>query len=136
MTKEFIHPHVLGFVPPVFRELAMDDFWRPGHPCTLLASGEEGIILACRRTIREDGWVAEYHVHFPRRKGIFTVSVNEWLDATDLLVTGLTKNEQEALYAHLKANGMDDDAIGTIMTRHGCTPGHLEVMASQVISSL
>jgi hypothetical protein len=101
------------------RELPLEDSWADGHTCTLLATGEQGLILESRIIQVEDGHVREYHVHFDDR----IENRRQWFWERDLLMTGLTYTEQGNLFWHLKGLNMDDDAAALVMERHGCTPG-------------
>ncbi len=93
------------------RKLRKEDFWDAGHHCTLLSTGEKGLILQHRKTPAD-----EYQVYFEDGRIL-------WLSEDQFLATGLTYMEQSELFWHLKGVGLDDDVIGEIMMRHGGTIG-------------
>jgi len=114
------------------RELPDDHNWSDGHSCTLLATGELGLILENRRTKVEDGWVREYHVHFDDR----IENRRQWYWERDLLVTGLSEQDQGNLFWHLKGLDMDDDVAAAVMERHGCTPGRDQERAFFLVNGM
>lgn len=94
----------------------MSSAWSVGQRGTVMATGEEIIILD-RRTVKvEDGEVKEYFVHIPN-------SGNVWLDERKLLVTGLSELEGNELYWRFKGEGMDEDKILAILSRHNFPNG-------------
>ncbi len=86
-----------------------NDFWQKGQTCTLIYTGQQGLILDHKR--KNTANINEYLVHANNE--------TKWIPEHALLVTGLSNNEQNKLQLHLRCNlELTQTEIQNILNRH------------------